>query len=97
MYFLIWKLLVMYVRSSSPAPFVRLLIDTQQIQDGYTLGPTVPENPYHIPLIRSQLTQAIPLVAPEIYDEVVMACNEFIPITKGNRQNHRNMFKKKQT
>ena len=44
-------------------------------------------------IIRSQLTQTIPLLAPEIYDEVVMACDEFIPNTKGNRLNYQNMFK----
>ena len=36
--------------------------------------------------IRSQLTQTIPLLAPEIYDEI-------IPNTKGIRLNYQNMFK----
>ena len=77
----------------SPAEFVRLVTDTQGLQLDYTIGPNVRINPYHIPIIRLQLTQALPLLVPEVYDEVVMACNEFIPITKGNCLNHQNMFK----
>ena len=61
---------------------------TQQIQSDYTLGPNVGKNPYHVPIVRSQLTQALPLLVPDVYDEVVMACNEFIPITEGKRLNH---------
>ena len=93
MCFLFWMLLLMYVRSRSPAAFVRLLTNTQQLQSDYTIGANVGKNPYHVPLVRSQLTQALPLLVPEVYDEVVIACNEFIPITKGNRLIHQNMFK----
>jgi hypothetical protein len=57
------------------------------MQLNYTIGPNVTKNPYHLPIIRSQLTQELPLLVPEVYDEVVMACNEFIPITKGKRLN----------
>ena len=48
-------------------------------------------------IIRSQLTQTIPLLAPEIYDEMVMACNEFIPYSKGNRPNPGTCLKAKLT
>ena len=97
MYFLQRMLLLMYVRSSSPAAFVRLLTDTvtQQLQTDYTIGANVGKNPYHVPIVRSQLTQALPLLVPEVYDEVVTSCNEFIPVTKGNRLNHQNMLKNK--
>ena len=57
----------------------------------YTLGSNIAKNQYHVPIVRSQLTQALPLLVPDVYDEVVAACSEFIPITKGN---HWNMFKK---
>ena len=77
---------------SSPAAFVRLLTDTQQLQFDYTIGVNVVKNPYHVPIVRLRLTQALPLLVPEVYDEVVMACNEFIPITEGNRLNHQDMF-----
>jgi hypothetical protein len=49
------------------------------------------ENPYHVPIIRLQLTQALPLLVPEVYDEVVMACNEFIPVNEGKCLNHLNI------
>ena len=73
--------------------FVRLLTDTQQLQIDYTLGRNIRENPYHIPIVRLRLTQALPLLVPEVYDEVVMACNEFIPITEGTFLNIQNMSK----
>ena len=72
---------------------LHLLTDTQQLQVDYTLGQNIRENPYHIPIVRLQLTKALPLLVPEVYDEVVMACNEFIPITEGKRPNHQNKFK----
>ena len=75
--------------------FVRLLTDPQQLQIDYTLGRNIRENTYHIPIVRLRLTQALPLLVPEVYDEVVLACNEFIPITEGKRLNHQNMFKNK--
>jgi len=53
-----------------------------QLQSHYTLGRNLSENPYHIPIVRSQLTQALPHLVPEVYDEVMTACNEFIPLTK---------------
>jgi len=52
------------------------------LQPDYTLGPNLNKNPYHVPIVRLQLTQALPLLVPEVHDEVVMACNEFIPITE---------------
>ncbi|KAF8816993.1 cytochrome P450 [Phlegmacium glaucopus] len=51
-------------------------------QPSYTLGPNIPENEYHVPIVRSQLTQALPLLVPEVHDEIAAACNEFIPITE---------------
>ena len=73
-----------WCKFQSPAAFVRLLTQTQFLQTDYTLGQNVTDNPYHLPIIRSQLTQALPLLVPEVHDEVVTACNEFIPITEGS-------------
>jgi hypothetical protein len=64
-------------------------------QIDYTIGTNSRENPYHIPIVRLQLTQALPLLVPEVYDEVVMTFNDFIPITEGKRLNHQKMFKNK--
>ncbi|KZT08277.1 cytochrome P450 [Laetiporus sulphureus 93-53] len=50
------------------------------VQIEYTLGPNVHHNPYHIPLIQSQLTRNIGRVFPEIMDEVVSAFNDEVPI-----------------
>ena len=72
--------------------FVRLLSDTQQLQSDYTIGPNISKNLYHVPIVRGQLTQALPLLVPEVYDEVVMAFNEYIPITEGNRLNRQNIL-----
>ena len=69
-----------------------LTSDTQRLQVDYVLGRNIRENPYHIPIVRSHLTKALPLLVPEVYDEVVMACNELIPITEGKRLNHQNVF-----
>jgi len=52
------------------------------LQIDYTLGVNIRENTYHVPIVRLQLTQALPVLVPEVYDEVVMAFNEFIPITE---------------
>lgn len=49
------------------------------------MGPNITKDPYHVPIVRLQLNQALPLLVPEVYDEVVMACNEYIPITEGDR------------
>ena len=70
----------------------KLLTDTQSLQVDYTFGPNIRENPYHIPLIRLRLTQELPLLVPEFYDEVVSACNDLIPITEGERLNRQNMI-----
>jgi hypothetical protein len=60
----------------------------------YTLGRNMADDPYHLPILRSQMTQALPLLVPEVYDEVVTACNEFIPITEGSLITRPFFFKK---
>jgi hypothetical protein len=57
---------------------------TQSIQLDYTMGPNIAKDLYHIPIVRGQLTQSLPLLVPEVYDEVIMACNELIPIKEGS-------------
>ena len=41
------------------------------------------ENLYHIPILQTQLTRALPRLVPEVYDEVDNAFNELIPRTGG--------------
>ncbi|KIM39577.1 hypothetical protein M413DRAFT_447055 [Hebeloma cylindrosporum] len=59
--------------------FVDALEESIQIE--YTLGGHVKTNPYHIPIIRAQLTRALPQLVPEVHEEVVDAFNDFIPPT----------------
>jgi hypothetical protein len=80
----LWVLQCLYICSPT----------SQALQIEHTFGLNIKENAYHVPLIRLRLTKALPILVPEVYDEVVAACNEYIPITEGNRPNHQNMFKK---
>ncbi|KAF5379456.1 hypothetical protein D9615_006552 [Tricholomella constricta] len=56
----------------------------EQIQVKYTLGPSISEDPYHIPIVRSQLTRNLPALFPEIREEVVAAFDDII-LLKGNQ------------
>lgn len=47
------------------------------------LGPNLEENPYHTPVVRSQLTRSIGLLIPGLHDEVVAAFRDFIPCKDG--------------
>jgi len=47
----------------------------------YTFGEHISKNPYHIPIIRAQLTRALPQLVPEVHEEVIDAFNDFIPLT----------------
>ncbi|KAF9535150.1 cytochrome P450 [Crepidotus variabilis] len=51
------------------------------LQTRYTLGPHIAENPYHIPVIRTQLTRSLPLLVPEVHAELIEAFEENIPRT----------------
>ena len=55
----------------------------QTLQVGYTLGPEVIHNPYHVPLVRMQLNRALPKLLPEICDEIEQAFKDYIPATEG--------------
>ncbi|KAI0059971.1 cytochrome P450 [Artomyces pyxidatus] len=45
----------------------------------YTMGSQVTRNPYHIPLIRSQLSKRLSVIFDDIHDEVVAAFNNVVP------------------
>lgn len=55
----------------------------QNMQMDHTLGPDILHNPYHIPIIRSQLTRNIGAVFLDLKDELSMAFDEFIPPSQG--------------
>ncbi|KAF8997909.1 cytochrome P450 [Cyathus striatus] len=53
------------------------------IQVSHTMGREVTYNPYHIPIIRSQLTRNLGVLFPEMRDELVTALTEHIPLSEG--------------
>ena len=53
------------------------------IQTEFTIGEQINRNPYHLPLIRTQLTKALPQLMREVHEEVVDSFNEYIPLTSG--------------
>ncbi|KIM39012.1 hypothetical protein M413DRAFT_12344 [Hebeloma cylindrosporum] len=53
----------------------------EALQTEYTVGGQINMNPYHVPIIRAQLTKALPQLMRDVHEEVVDAFNEFIPLT----------------
>ncbi|KZT64524.1 cytochrome P450 [Daedalea quercina L-15889] len=51
------------------------------LQVDYTLGPSVHSNPYHIPIVRSNLTRALGGLFPELREEIVDSFKTVIPET----------------
>jgi hypothetical protein len=49
----------------------------------WTLGPGIGTDPYHIPIIRSQLTRNLGNFFSDLRDELVLAFEEIIPPTEG--------------
>ena len=48
----------------------------QSLQVEYTMGAEIHYNPYHIPIIRSQLTRNIGVLYPEVRSEMAMAFDD---------------------
>lgn len=55
----------------------------QILQVIYTLSENINKNLYHVPILRAQLTRALPELAIEVLDEVREAFNEVIPPSDG--------------
>ncbi|KAH9840867.1 cytochrome P450 [Rhodofomes roseus] len=53
----------------------------EALQVDYTLGPSVHINPYHIPIVRSNLTRALGGLFPELRDEIIHSFKTVIPET----------------
>ncbi|KAF8524847.1 cytochrome P450 [Hysterangium stoloniferum] len=51
------------------------------IAGDYTLGPNVQANPYHISIVRSQLTRNLGTLYPALKEEIVLAVEDLIPLT----------------
>ncbi|KAF8965810.1 cytochrome P450 [Flammula alnicola] len=52
----------------------------KSLQAEYTIGQNIITDPYHVPIIRSELTKALPQLVPMMHEEVVEALNEYIPL-----------------
>lgn len=55
----------------------------QLLQADYTLGPETTRNPYHVNLIRNQLTRSLRDYFPELREEIVASFDDFIPAKDG--------------
>lgn len=55
----------------------------QIIAGDYTLGVNTQTNPYHIPIIRAQLTSSLGMLIPEMRNEILVATEERIPLSEG--------------
>ncbi|KAF8994662.1 cytochrome P450 [Cyathus striatus] len=53
----------------------------ETLQVPYTMGSEVVTNPYHLPLIRVQLTRNLDNIFPELHEEVVDSFNDILPPT----------------
>ncbi|OBZ73430.1 Ent-kaurene oxidase [Grifola frondosa] len=51
------------------------------VQAQYTFGPSVHDNPYHISILRSQLTRNLAEIFPEVHDEIVSSFTDAISLT----------------
>lgn len=55
----------------------------QILQADYTLGREVLQNPYHVSILRSQLTRSLGVLYPEIRDEIITTFDDVLDL-KGN-------------
>jgi hypothetical protein len=49
-------------------------------------------DPYHVAVVRVPLTRHLGICFPDIYDEVVTAFSDLIPVTNGKPQFHHHDF-----
>jgi hypothetical protein len=50
------------------------------VQMPWTMGLSIHDNPYHLPIIRSQLTRNVGVVFSDIRDEIVAAWGDALPL-----------------
>ncbi|KAF8991421.1 cytochrome P450 [Cyathus striatus] len=67
-----------YKKAPDEALSINMAIN-ESLQVPFTIGAEILSNPYHIPLIRTQLTRSLGDLFPEIYEEVVVGCSDLIP------------------
>lgn len=60
-----------------------MLETSKAMQVGLFLGPNFAENHYHMAIIRQQMTRKVPEFFPELFDEVKVSFERFLPMEKG--------------
>ena len=55
----------------------------QVLQQKYTIGPEIYHNPYHVPIVRLQLTRNIEALLPGMRNEIAMAFDDVLDL-RGN-------------
>lgn len=55
----------------------------ESLNSRYTIGRTWIDDPYHVDIIRERLMRTLPVVLPDVLDELSLAVPAHIP-TKGN-------------
>jgi hypothetical protein len=60
-------------------PFLR-----KRLASDWTLGPEIQADPYHIPIVRSQLTRNLGNFFSDLQEEIVLAFDEIIKPTEGS-------------
>ncbi|KAF8959647.1 cytochrome P450 [Flammula alnicola] len=69
------------LRKAPESVLSSMIATNEALQVEYTLGENVSKNTYHIPIIRAQLTRALPKFVPEVHEEIEDAFKQFIPAT----------------
>lgn len=70
---------------SLPVQFTCIKCHQQQVQVEYTMAPEIHHNPYHIAIVRSQMTRNIGPLYPEIRSEITTAFDDILDL-KGNSE-----------
>lgn len=58
-------------------------LSTKTLAIDWTLGPGIATNPYHIPIVRGQLTRNLGRLFSDLREEIQLSFEEIIPPTDG--------------
>ncbi|KAF9067169.1 cytochrome P450 [Rhodocollybia butyracea] len=67
------------IRKASPLDLSFIAAFSEDMQTDYTMGKVVRVNTYHVPVVRSPLTRALPARFHDLRDEVVASFADFVP------------------
>ncbi|KAF9067174.1 cytochrome P450, partial [Rhodocollybia butyracea] len=67
------------IKKASPLDLSFRAAVNEDMQTDYTLGPASRVNPYHVPVVRSPLTRALPARFHDLRDEIVASFADLVP------------------